>query len=91
MQSYDILTFSETWLDNSIRDDTVSLENFASPIRLDRNRHGGGVAIYIRNTIPHRRRTDLEINGLEAIWAAVSLSNNIIFTDNRTHHLIHGI
>ena len=31
--------------------------------RKDRNRFGGGLRLYIRSDIPHRRRCDLEPNG----------------------------
>ena len=41
-----ILCISETWLDNEISDSEVSIGNY-DLVRLDRNRHGGGVAIYI--------------------------------------------
>ena len=35
--------------------------------REDRNRHGGGVAIYIRESINHSRRDDIPLNGLELV------------------------
>ena len=39
-----------------------------SVIRQDRNRNGGGVAIYIRNDIAFNPRHDLSVDGLEAVW-----------------------
>ena len=30
--------------------------------RKDRNRFGGGILLYMRSDIPHRRRYDLELN-----------------------------
>ena len=38
----------ETWLDNEITDNEVCLVNYQL-FRLDRNRHGGGIAIYVRS------------------------------------------
>ena len=38
--------FSETWLDSSISDSEISIDNY-SIVRKDRNRNGGGVLIYI--------------------------------------------
>ena len=40
----------ETWLDLSIQDSELLIPSF-SLIRRDRNRHGGGVAIYIHDSI----------------------------------------
>ena len=36
----------ETWLDNSVSDNELYLSNYQL-FRLDRNRHGGGIAIYV--------------------------------------------
>ena len=35
--------------------------------RGNRNKHGGGVAIYIRESINHSRRDDIPLNGLELV------------------------
>ena len=42
----DIVCLTETWLDNSITNDELSIPGL-NLIRLDRNRRGGGVALYI--------------------------------------------
>ena len=42
----DIVCLTETWLDNGITNDEFSIPGF-NQIRLDRNRHEGGVALYI--------------------------------------------
>ena len=41
-----IVCISETWLDNAISDNELTIVDYKL-VRLDRNRHGGGVAIYI--------------------------------------------
>ncbi len=46
----DIFTLCETCLDSSISDDEVHIDGYKI-IRKGRNRHGGGVAIYIRDAI----------------------------------------
>lgn len=48
-QDYDVLAITETWLSPLIPDSTVSLGGLHL-IRSDRNVHGGGVALYIRDT-----------------------------------------
>ena len=60
MQSkcFDILTVNETGLDKSVCDYEVEIPGY-DIIRLDRNRNGGGVAMFIRKNIPYIIRQDL--------------------------------
>lgn len=46
----DIVCLVETWLSDDILDSEVTVHNY-SLIRLERNRHGGGVAIYVHNCV----------------------------------------
>ena len=46
-----IIALAETWLDNTILPCELSLPSY-SLYRRDRDRHGGGVAIYIHNSLP---------------------------------------
>ena len=57
----DIFTLSETKLDESFPTAQFHITNFTLH-RKDRNAHGGGIITYIRSDLPHRRRTDLELN-----------------------------
>ena len=41
-----IVCISETWLDSTITDNELTIDNY-NPVRLDRSRHGGGIAIYV--------------------------------------------
>ena len=50
----DILTIQETKLDSSFPTQQFSLDGFSAPYRLDRNRDGGGVLIYVREDIPSK-------------------------------------
>ena len=54
-----VLTLSETWLDESICDAEVSFPGY-NLLRQDRNRHGGGVAIFISASIRFTHRSDLQ-------------------------------
>ena len=67
--AYDILVFSESWLKPEVRNDNILIENFLQPDRCDRP--GGGVVVYVRDTLICRRRPDLEIRGLEAVWVEI--------------------
>jgi hypothetical protein len=50
LQKFDILCFTETWLNTNVANQDISLDNFQSPFRKDRvDRLGGGVAIYVKN------------------------------------------
>ena len=49
LTSFDILTFSETWLSNLVSNDQISIPGYCQPIRLDREHNScGGVAVYIK-------------------------------------------
>ena len=59
-------------LDSSIEDAEISIHGH-NLFMMDRNRYGGGVAVYIQNHIPAKQRKDLMLNGLEALWVQVHL------------------
>ena len=48
----DILMISESKLDDSFPDSQFLIEGFGKPFRLDRNRNGGAIMLFIRSDIP---------------------------------------
>ena len=50
----DILMILETKVDDSFPDGQFFLDGFGTPFRLDRNRNGGGIMLFIRNDIPSK-------------------------------------
>ena len=73
------MIFTESRLNPTVSNDEISIEHFHEPVRYDRTgRIGGGVVVYIRDNISFKRRQDLEINPLEAVWVEVSLKNKTI-------------
>ena len=50
----DILMISETKLDETFPAAQFNLQGYCNPYRLDRNRNGGGIMLYIREDIPTR-------------------------------------
>ena len=58
LSKFVIMTLSKTWLDETIKTPDLLLPSYLSLIRLDRNRHGGDDAMYIKY-IPVIDRTDL--------------------------------
>ncbi len=78
-QYYDILVFTETWLSPNISDDDIMISNFTKPYRADRiGRLGGGVAIYIRDTLISKECYDLRIAGLETLWVEIKIDKHTI-------------
>ena len=66
----DILAVNETRLDHTISSGEVAVSGYVLE-RKDRNRDGGGVALYIRNTINYERLFDLECDSLE--WIGIKV------------------
>ena len=63
----------ETWLCIDILDTEISIPNY-SIVRLDRNMHGGGVAMYIRNSVSYNV-VMYGSAGLEVIVVSLSKGN----------------
>jgi exonuclease III len=74
---YDIITLSETWLNSTSEISHLLLKDFQSPFRKDRKNDDGygGVLAWVSNNIAARRRTDFEINDIEAMWLEIHAKN----------------
>ena len=65
-----IIALCETWLDESVPDSALFIPNFHM-IQRDRNRHGGGLLLYISDDIPStclRRHPSLELLVVKLIF-----------------------
>ena len=69
-KSVDILAINETRLDCTISNGQITISGYVIE-RKDRNRSGGGVALYIRNTINYKRLLHQE-DDLEFLCIQVS-------------------
>ena len=69
--SLDILCLNETRLDKAICDNEVKIKNYAL-VRNDRSRRGGGVALYIHESISFSVCTELFVDDLELVWCKIS-------------------
>ena len=47
-ESPDIVCITESWLDGSIENSEIFIQGYIAH-RLDRNKHGGGLLIYVKN------------------------------------------
>lgn len=66
------ICITETWLDETVFDLEIQLENY-SLRRKDRNRHGGGVCIYVRSDLAFNPLDQLSHEDLEAMWIELLL------------------
>jgi exonuclease III len=74
---FDIFAITETWLNEHISSDCLAISGYNNIIRLDREgRIGGGVAIYTSDSLVVKRRSDLEIVGIELLWIEFRLNQN---------------
>ena len=76
-QDYDIIAVTETFLSACNQDSDYDLPGFHRILRRDRaGGVGSGVALYVSRAMRVKRRTDLEIPGIEVMWVEIRLHNN---------------
>ena len=71
----DILMISETKIDASFPIGQFLLNGYSTPFRLDRNAHGGGILLYVREDIPSKVLL-VEENLIEGFIVEINLTNN---------------
>ena len=71
----DIISVNETHLDDTINDFELNIQGFTMYWN-DRNRCGGGVALYIRDNVKQKLRPDLFIPGIESLWVEIFIPNS---------------
>ena len=70
----DIFLITESKLDNSFPTAQFQINGFSSPYRPDRNAHGGGILLYVREDIPSKPLKGTEFKGnLEAMFVEINL------------------
>ena len=62
----DVLAINESRMDNSIAPEMVTVHGY-NWVSKDRNRFGGGVGFYVRNTINFCLRRDLNVDDIEIL------------------------
>ena len=65
-----VIALTETWLDDSVNDSEISINNYCL-IRADRNRQGGGVCLYIRENLTFNPRIDIKTDSIETLWVEI--------------------
>ena len=70
----DILMISEAKIDASFPIDQFLLNGYSTPFRLDRNAHGAGILLYVREDIPSKLLL-VEENLIEGFFVEINLRN----------------
>lgn len=70
-----ILAISETHLDPTYEDSMLLIQGY-NIYRKDRNKYGGGVAFYIKESLPVKIRADLMTPNLELLWLQVHIPHS---------------
>ena len=91
-RNLDILTIQETKLDPSFPSQQFALDGYSEPYRLDRNRYGGGVLIYVREDIPSKllRKHNFTKN-VEGMFIEINLRKTklLFFGGYRSEHKVY--
>ena len=67
-----ILGITETWLNNSHSDSEIAIHGYNLERRDRTECHGGGVAVYVHESVTYARCPDLESDAVEALVICVS-------------------
>ena len=76
----DVLILSESKLDQTIPNNLITIPGYHEPLQHDRNingRHGGGVLMYISESLAYQHRTEFQINDYEHLWADVRVNEKM--------------
>ena len=77
MHDLDIFMVTETKLDDSFPVSQFNVEGFSTPFRLDRNKTGGRIILYIRSYIIASKLTSFTFpNDIEAFFIEINLKGN---------------
>ena len=93
-KNLDILTIQETKLDSSFPTEQFMLDGYSKPYRLDRNRYGGGVIIYVREDIPSKLLSKHTFTkNVEGIFVEINLRKTklLFFSGYRSDHKDYGL
>ena len=82
LHQFDILCFSETWLNSNHSDQSIELTFFADPFRLDRldvnKSRGGGCALYSKFGLDCAQLASLESifdDEIDSVWVKLKSKN----------------
>ena len=72
----DILMVSETKLDETFPLNQFAIDGYSQQFRLDRDRHGGGIIIYVRDNLPCKEiKSHCLPNNVEGMFLDIKIGN----------------
>jgi hypothetical protein len=78
LHNHCVLSFTETWLNNDESASDISFKNFQAPFcHCRKHKTGGGVAVYVKDHILAKRRSDLEPDTVECVWLELAIRGQI--------------
>ena len=89
----DILVLQETKIDESFPDNQFLLPFYSKPFRLDRNKSGGGVIIYVKESIPSKKLNKHNFSkNIEGLFVEINLRKRklLFFGGYRSNHEKYG-
>ena len=57
----------ETFIDSNVADNEINIDGY-SIVKKNRNRHGGGVLLYVKDGIDYSEITELASEQVESVW-----------------------
>ena len=86
MGNIDILILVETKIDSTFTNSQFLIDGYTQPYRADRNRHGGGILIYVREDIPSKKLSKHTFpNDIEGIFVEINLRKTKILLFGSYH------
>ena len=73
----DVLILTESKLSETIPTNIVTISGYHEPLRRDRTRHGGGVLVYISESLTYEHKTELQSEKFEHIWADIRVKEKL--------------
>ena len=64
---FDIMGVCETFIDSNVTDNEISIDGY-SIVKKNRNRHGGGVLLYVKDGIDYSEITELASEQVDSVW-----------------------
>ena len=79
LRNYDVLSFTETWLNANTSSSDLSFPLFHSPFRRDRpNDTQGGILVFVKSDMFVVERRDIEVNDIECLWLELRIKGRRI-------------
>ena len=74
--NFDIMGVCETFIDSNVADNEISIDGY-SIVKKNRNRHGGGVLLYVQDGIDYSEITELASEQVESVWIKLMYKRDV--------------